>query len=294
MVGTPVVGADGAQGITASTAVLSAKVNPRNLPAEAWFEYWPAASPQSATHTPAKTIEAAVTQKGLTASIAGLTPETQYAFRVAATNELAPGPVQSSVLGLRTEPGPGIPPPVAGQSVNIDTANGVVRVKCPGDSDFRTISAAEQIPVGCELDTDSGTVALTASKGSSGITESAYFWGGTFEIDQSPGDEQEAVATLGGRLRCEKRGDSETRHRQPPWRRPQAMGRGQWQLQDGRQLRLGERARHDLGGDRPLRPLLCLRSQGRQGQGPGLHQGDQSIITPGKRYVAKAPFLRLR
>ena len=294
VVGTPIVGADAPQGITSSTAVLSAKVNPRNLPAEAWFEYWPAASPQSATHTPAKTIAAAVTQKGLTASIAGLTPETQYAFRVAATNELGPGPVQSSVLGLRTEPGPGIPPPVAGQTVNIDTANGVVRVKCAGDSDFRTISAAEQIPVGCELDTSGGTVALTASRGSSGVTQSAYFWGGTFEIDQSPGDEQAAVATLGGRLRCEKRGDAKA---------ATASGRGGgrklWGAGNGNFKTVGNYGSASVLGTTWLVIDRCDLSsvfEVREGRVKvrDFIKGISAIITPGKRYVAKAPFLRLR
>src|SRR5262249_33681524 len=133
-------------------------------------------------------------------------PETLYGFRVVATNELAPNPVQSSVLSLKTQPGPGLPPPVAGVSVNVDTANGLVAVKCPGEEGFNTLVAPKQIPVGCELDTEDGPVPLPASRGSSGATESAYFWGGTFEINQSPGDEQDAVATLGGRLRCEKRG----------------------------------------------------------------------------------------
>ena len=296
VVGTPVVGADGAQGITSSTAVLSAKVNPRNLPAEAWFEYWPAASPQSATHTPAKTIAAAVTQKGLTASIAGLTPETQYAFRVAATNELAPDPVQSSVLGLKTEPGPGIPPPVAGQSVNIDTANGVVRVKCPGDSDFRTISAAEQIPVGCELDTDSGTVALTASKGSSGITQSAYFWGGTFEIDQSPGDEQEAVATLGGRLRCEKRGGAKGASRAESAAAAAVSSGARAMATSRRSATTARRACSARPGWSIDRCDLSSVFEVKEGRVKvrDFIKGITSIITPGKRYVAKAPFLRLR
>ena len=272
VVGAPVVGADAAEGVTSTSADLSAKVNPRNLPAEAWFEYWPAASPQSGTHTPAKSIAAAVTPKGISANIAGLTPDTQYAFRVAATNELAPDPVQSSVLGLKTQPGPAVPPPVAGESVDVDTADGVVKVKCPGDNGFNTLVSARQIPVGCEVDTDDGTVALTASRGSSGATESAYFWGGIFEIDQSPGDEQEAVATLAGRLRCERRGAGKPKRANASASRSYLKGRGGgrklWgagrrQLQDRRQLRLRERARDDVAGHRPLRPLIGLRSGGR-------------------------------
>jgi alpha-tubulin suppressor-like RCC1 family protein len=294
VVGAPIVGAEGAQAVTSTSAVLSAKVNPRNLPATAWFEYWPAASPQSATHTPAKTIAAAVSQKGISADIAGLTPDTQYAFRVAATNELGPNPVQSSVLGLRTQPGPGIPPPVAGQSVNVDTASGVVRVKCPGDAGFDTLVSAKQIPVGCQVDTDRGTVALTASKGSSGITESAYFWGGTFEINQSPGDEQDAVATLAGRLRCEKRGPkgATTSGRRGGGRRLWGAGNGNFKT-------VGNYGSASVLGTTWLVIDRCdLSSVFEVKEGKvrirDFIKGISLTITPGKRYVAKAPFLRLR
>jgi hypothetical protein len=296
VVGTPILGAEPAQGITPTSASLSAKINPRNLPAQAWFEYWPASSPQSATHTPATKVAAAVTQKGLGASIAGLTPDTLYSFRVIATNELSPNPVESSVLSLKTQPGPGIPPPVAGQSVNVDTANGVVRVKCPGDEGFDTLVSAKQIPVGCEIDTDDGTVALTASRGSSGATESAYFWGGTFEIDQSPGDEQDAVATLDGRLRCEKRGSKPKRARASSSR---GGGRKLWGAGSGHFKTVGNYGSASVLGTTWLVIDRCDLSsafevlEGRV-KVRDFIKGISLTITPGHRYVAKAPFLRLR
>jgi hypothetical protein len=303
VVGTPLVGADPAQGITSSSAVLSARVNPRNLPAEAWFEYWPAASPQSATHTPAKTIAAAVGDKGISAEIAGLTPETQYAFRVIATNELGPDPAQSSVLGLKTQPGPGIPPPVAGESVNVDTASGVVKVKCPGEEGFTRLVSPKHIPVGCEIETDDGTVALTASRGSSGATQSAYFWGGTFQIDQSPGDEQEAVATLDGRLRCEKRGTGKVKRASASASRTYLRGRGGgrklWGAGDGNFKTVGNYGSASVLGTTWLVTDRCdLSSVFEVKEGKvkvrDFIKGTSVIITPGKRYVAKAPFLRLR
>ena len=303
VVGTPILGADPAQGITSTSAVLSARINPRNLPAEAWFEYWPAASPQSATHTPATKIPAAVGQKGLGANIAGLTPETLYAFRVVATNELGPNPVQSSVLSLKTQRGPGIPPPVAGESVNVDTANGVVRVKCPGDEGFNTLVSARQIPVGCELETDDGTVALTASRGSSGATQSAYFWGGTFEIDQNPGDEQDAVATLGGRLRCEKRGGRKPKRASAGASRTYLRGRGGgrklWGAGNGNFKTVGNYGSASVLGTTWLVTDRCdLSSVFEVKEGKvkvrDFIKGISLTITPGNRYVAKAPFLRLR
>jgi hypothetical protein len=296
VVGTPILGAEPAHGITSTSASLSAKINPRNLPAQAWFEYWPAATPQSATHTPATTIPAAVTPKGLNANIAGLNPDTLYAFRVVATNELSSNPVQSSVLSLKTQPGPGLPPPVAGVSVNVDPSEGLVRVKCPGDEDFSTLVSPKQIPVGCELDTDSGTVALTASRGSSGATQSAYFWGGTFEIDQNPGDEQDAVATLAGRLRCEKRG---RKSKGATASAKRGGGRRLWGAGSGHFKTVGNYGSASVLGTTWLVIDRCdLSSVFEVKEGKvkirDFIKGTSVIITPGKKYVAKAPFLRLR
>ncbi len=298
VVGTPVVGADPVQGVTSSTASLSARINPRNLPAQAWFEYWPAASPQSATHTPAKAVAAAVMQKALSAQIAGLSPDTQYAFRVAATNELGSNPVYSSTAALKTAPAPGIPAPVAGQSVNVETASGVVRVKCPGDSGFNKLVSATQIPVGCEVDTDSGTVALTASKGSSGATQSAYFWGGTFEIDQNAGDEQDAVATLGGRLRCEKRAGAKATRVSKRGSGGKG-GRKLWGSGNGNFKTVGNYGSASVRGTTWLVVDRCDLSsvfEVKEGRVKvrDFIKGISLVITPGKRYVAKAPFLRLR
>jgi Regulator of chromosome condensation (RCC1) repeat/Putative Ig domain len=299
VVGTPEVGTDAAQAVTSSTAILTARINPRNLPAQTWFEYWPAAAPQSATHTPANMVAASVGPHGLSAQIAGLTPETQYAFRVAATNELAPNGVYGSVGALKTAPGPGLPPPVAGVSVNVDTANGVVRVKCKGDRDFAALKSPKQIPVGCELDTDGGTVALTASRGSSGATQSAYFWGGTFEIDQNPGDEQDAVATLGGRLRCEKRGGAKGATASRDYLRGRGGGRKLWGSGSGNFKTVGNYGSASVRGTTWLVIDRCDLSsvfEVKEGRVKirDFVKGISLIIAPGKRYVAKAPFLRLR
>jgi hypothetical protein len=109
-------------------------------------------------------------------------------------------PVQQAVVAPT-----GLPAPVAGQSVNINPVVGIVRTKCPGNNDFSKIDLAIQIPLTCLVDTRNGTVDLTASKGSSGQTESADFWGGIFGVGQEAGDNKEAVMTLAGRLECEKR-----------------------------------------------------------------------------------------
>ena len=273
---------------------------PRSTPAtsrrEAWFEYWPAASPQSATHTPATTIAAAVTQKGLNASIAGLTPDTHYAYRVVATNELAPEPGPELGPGAEDPAGPRNPASRRRTERQRRHRQRRRQGQMPRRQDFSTSRAAEQIPVGCELDTDSGTVALTASRGSSGATQSAYFWGGTFEIDQSPGDEQDAVATLAGRLRCEKR------RRQAKGARASAKrggGRKLWGAGSGNFKTVGNYGSASVLGTTWLVIDRCDLSsvfEVKEGRVKirDFIKGISAIITPGKRYVAKAPFLRLR
>jgi Regulator of chromosome condensation (RCC1) repeat/Putative Ig domain len=140
-----------------------------------------------------------------------------YAFTVAASNGVTPDAEQDVTLEVIEVPQPppveahvlagpsGPPPPIAGESVNLDPAAGVVRTKCPGNQDFSRIETAVQIPLSCLVDARNGTVDLTASKGSSGATQSAFFWGGIFGVGQEVGDDKEAVMTLAGRLECEKR-----------------------------------------------------------------------------------------
>jgi hypothetical protein len=140
----------------------------------------------------------------------------QFTFTVAASNGVtadAEQEVTIQVLEAAQPPvqqvqsaGPiGPPPPVAGQSVNLKPVQGVVKTKCPGNRDFGKIERAIQIPLSCIVDARNGTVDLTASKGSSGQTQSADFWGGIFGVGQESGDDKQAVLTLAGRLECEQR-----------------------------------------------------------------------------------------
>jgi hypothetical protein len=139
-----------------------------------------------------------------------------YTFTVAASNGVTADAEQEVTIQIAEAPQPpqvvhvaagptGPPPPVAGQSVNLDPVNGVVKTKCPGNKDFGKIEKAVQIPLSCIVDARDGTVDLTASKGSSGQTQSADFWGGIFGVGQEVGDNKEAVLTLVGRRECERR-----------------------------------------------------------------------------------------
>jgi len=209
-----------AEAVTQTTARLKGTVTPGNFAVDAWFEYWPSGAPD-ALSTTVEQIGGGVDPVEVTREVEGLAPATEYSFRLAATSELSPDPVYSETGTLRTaEPvrppaqavlaeavSTGLPPPQAGKTFNIEPAGGVVSTRCDGDGDFRRLDRPKQVTLDCQIDAEDGTVSITASKGSSGATQTALFWGGLFDIDQDAGDNREAVMTLAGQRRCEKRGD---------------------------------------------------------------------------------------
>jgi hypothetical protein len=209
-----------AEAITQTTARLKGSVTPGNFAVDAWFEYWPTGAPD-AQSTTVEEIGGGVGPVEVTREIAGLVPATEYSFRLVASSELSPDPVYSEIGTLRTaEPvrppeqavlaeavSTDLPPPQAGKTFNIEPAGGLVSTRCNGDGDFRKLEKPRQVTLDCEIDAEDGTVSVTASKGSSGATQTALFWGGLFDIDQETGDNREAVMTLAGQRRCEKRGD---------------------------------------------------------------------------------------
>jgi hypothetical protein len=95
-------------------------------------------------------------------------------------------------------PLPPVGPPVVGESVNVSVLSGVIGVKCEGDSEFRPLEGAEQIPVGCLIDARNGHVLLTSSRGTAGGTQTAEFWGGIFRVEQKVGSKPFTVLVLAG------------------------------------------------------------------------------------------------
>lgn len=201
-VGTPLLHIDPAAAIAETAANLSGTIDPQNLPANAWFEYWPANAPQAQVKTAKVAVAKGVGPVPLSGRMENLQPASDYRIRLAATDDLTFEPEHSATISLHTA---GLPPPVAGQSFNLDPVEGTTSTKCPGEQDFSTLGAPKQVTLDCEVDTSHGTVALTASKGSSGETQTAQFWGGQFDLAQKAGDNQAAVLGLAGGRRCEKR-----------------------------------------------------------------------------------------
>jgi hypothetical protein len=101
------------------------------------------------------------------------------------------------------EPPPGAP--VVGESVNVATVDGTVRIKCKGDQGFSELEGADQIPVGCLIDTRRGTVRLTSSTGTGGGTQSGEFWDGLFRVKQKVGKKPDTELVLEGSLNCGKK-----------------------------------------------------------------------------------------
>ena len=218
----PALTLDPADAVTRTTAILRGWINPGEFGADVWFEYWPTGSPRALS---TDSIGSGVDPVLVSREVVGLSPATEYSFRMVAMSEASPDPFYSETGTLKTlkaaeppKPPPaqavlaetvstGLPPPQAGKTFNIEPAGGSVSTKCRNDGDFRKLDKPKQVTLDCEIDADGGTVSVTASKGSSGQTQTALFWGGTFDIDQETGDNREAVMTLAGQRRCEKRGN---------------------------------------------------------------------------------------
>jgi hypothetical protein len=89
-----------------------------------------------------------------------------------------------------------LPPPVPGKSVNLNVVSGQVFVKLPGSGrarqttgpakGFAPLTGQQQIPVGSQVDTKKGRVALTSAADTSGAkTQTSDFYQGIFQVKQA-------------------------------------------------------------------------------------------------------------
>jgi hypothetical protein len=88
-----------------------------------------------------------------------------------------------------------LPPPVPGKSVNVQVVSGQVLIKPPGSGraratgpakGFAPLTGPRQIPVGSQLDTSKGRVALTSAADTGGAkTQTSDFYQGIFAVKQS-------------------------------------------------------------------------------------------------------------
>ena len=101
-------------------------------------------------------------------------------------------------------PGEVLPAPLAGITANAEAVKGTVLVRERGSGRFVPLAAADQIPIGSELDTTRGTMRLTTAAGA-GKTQSGTFRGGLFKLGQPKSAKPVTELKLTGRLRCGRR-----------------------------------------------------------------------------------------
>jgi CSLREA domain-containing protein len=94
-------------------------------------------------------------------------------------------------------PEPVLPPPVAGETVNVARTKGTVKIKLPGGDDFFTLEQGQQVPVGSTFDTSKGRVNLQAAG-----SQKAWFYQGNFKLGQKHGHKPLSTLSLSGKLSC--------------------------------------------------------------------------------------------
>lgn len=292
--GSPVLTLLAAKAITSSSADLTASLDPRNLATNTWFEYWPAANPSNIAYTDMQTVAAATAPVEIAAPITGLEPATDYQFRVAAFNDAGLQGVYATPVGLKTG---GLPPPTAGETFNLEPVDGTTTTKCKGDQAFRKLKQPKQVTLDCKIDTNHGTVALTASKGSSRETQTARFWGGLFRVYQQKGDNKDAVLNLAGGLRCERRKSGKS-SRAPRRDRKRGGGRQLWGSGSGNYKTVGSHGAATVTGTIWLVTDRCDGStfvKVKEGTVVVRDFTKQAsvVLNAGEQYIAKAETSRL-
>ncbi len=94
-----------------------------------------------------------------------------------------------------------VPPPVIGKTVVAGPKRGEVRVKVPGHEDFDPLAARASIPVGSVVDATHGAVAVRSALDTAGGNQTGTFFGGRFQVLQSPTAGVVRIK-LRGRLSC--------------------------------------------------------------------------------------------
>jgi hypothetical protein len=111
----------------------------------------------------------------------------------------SPAPAGTITPPPGTTVGPdGLPPPVAGKTVNLKVKAGTVRFKLPGSRHFVTLTDPKQVPLGTIIDTTHGRVTLTSAADTGGDTQHAWFYRGIFKVGQTKGSKPVTSLALAG------------------------------------------------------------------------------------------------
>jgi hypothetical protein len=191
--------------VTSTSALLNGTVTPNGAATSYGFVY---GVTRYSAHTAIGSAGAGSAPIAVSARVDGLTAATTYHIRlVAFSNEgldigadvvfaTLAAPIAVPVPPAPTPPPPppeltpgsalsgaAAPPPVLGESVNVDERSGAVTVKVPGSDDFVSLSKVAAVPVGSLVDTRGGSVALKSAL-PGGDTQSGVFHGGLFQVLQ--------------------------------------------------------------------------------------------------------------
>ncbi len=226
-------------------------------------------------------------------------PDGPHTFEVRATDGVGnvdPTPATSTFTVDTKPPETSIASgPIAGESVDVETVEGVVELQCPGEDSYSKLSSFKQIPLGCLINTRNGTVNLTASKGT-GEVQGGHFWGGVFIVSQKPGENQEVVLTLAGRRMCERRKLGNGRVRELSGKG--GSGRKLWGSGKGNFKTSGNYGSATVRGTTWLVVDRCDSSTlFKVGEGTvwvsDFVTGKSLVLTTGQQYIAKAAIPRL-
>jgi hypothetical protein len=157
-------------------------------------------------------------QFALTQVLTGLLPGTVYHYRLVASNcsgclvGTSDGEDMSFTTESATSPGqatgpvtPKAQPPALGRTALVGVVSGVVLVRTPGSSVLRPLSANLDLPVGSLIDASRGIVEVTTALNSSGGSQSASAWDGSFVIGQSVSQRGMTTFTLPAPSGCPAR-----------------------------------------------------------------------------------------
>ena len=156
-------------------------------------------------------------------------------------------------------PPPDTPTAVLGRLFVAQVVSGTVTIATRVGGPFTPLGEATEIPAGSFLNTRRGTVRLTAATNTAGKTQSGNFSRGLFQAVQSRRRSAKGLTELrlkGGSFGVAGRAGGRERPgpgRTLPARDPPPAVVGAGSLPHQRPQQLGDRPRHDLGDDRPLR-----------------------------------------
>jgi hypothetical protein len=99
-------------------------------------------------------------------------------------------------LGACGGNGNGSSGPVAGETVEVETADGQVLIREPGEETFAPLEDATEVPVGAVIDALKGTVRMTSA--THGGTQSGEFSEGRLQVEQEAGSGAVTLRLQGG------------------------------------------------------------------------------------------------